>query len=690
MRVFSLRNKLLFFSVILALIPLGIAGLTLITITQDELKSSVNEELSTVAHDVAEEIDSLYRDTWRAPLLMIRNGVDNENLGAAEKGALFLNGIKNVPDIASLQLTAEGVPTPLLLVTQERFVERLREGGVDPKSVVRITPESISALLDPEDLSIGDLTYIPVTDTWLLTMVVSLERKILDRPATLSARINLDRLRERIALHPFRKTGTITLVDRTGHEIFDPERPDLSELDIIQAAIQLRSSGSRAIGVRPYRRPTNEMVLGAFSFPRYLDWTVVVEENEAHAYLAITKMIHSLIMWVLIGFCVAAVGSIVFAQRISRPIVKIGRVADIVGKGDLTVRVGEIKTRDEISDLGRRMNEMVEGLHERFELQKFVSEQTIDAIKGADERGVKLGGQRKKATVFFSDIRGFTEFSERVEPEVVIEMLNTYLRVQAGIVSQFHGDIDKYVGDQLVAVFQDENMAQNAVLAAFEINAQTATLNETYPEWNINIGIGINTGELIMGAMGSEDRMDFTILGDTVNLGARLCAHATRGQILLSEATQKELKDIGWIQTAKLEPIRVKGKSEPIQVYEVVEVQPKIIERRYSRVEVRWPCALRTVVKSIGAELRDLSAGGALIYCQDQIRSDETFQLVIKAPNGKSLAIATEVVWSDFNERSKSGKFGSRFTEPSEEDRLFLLEVISQLGETTTTGYHET
>jgi len=245
------------------------------------------------------------------------------------------------------------------------------------------------------------------------------------------------------------------------------------------------------------------------------------------------------------------------------------------------------------------------------------------------------------------------------------------------------------VGDQLVAVFQDENMAQNAVLAAFEINAQTATLNETYPEWNINIGIGINTGELIMGAMGSEDRMDFTILGDTVNLGARLCAHATRGQILLSEATQKELKDIGWIQTAKLEPIRVKGKSEPIQVYEVVEVQPKIIERRYSRVEVRWPCALRTVVKSIGAELRDLSAGGALIYCQDQIRSDETFQLVIKAPNGKSLAIATEVVWSDFNERSKSGRFGSRFTEPSEEDRLFLLEVISQLGETTT-GYHET
>jgi len=683
MRVFSLRNKLLFFSVILALIPLGIAGRTLITITQDELKSSVNEELSMVADNVAQEIDRLYWDTWRAPLLMIRNAVDNENLGAAEKGALFLDGIKNVPDIVSLQLTAEGVPTPLLLVTQKRFIKKLREGGVDPRSVVRVTSESISALFDPERVSIGDLTYILATDTWLLTMVVSLEGKILERPATLSARINLDRLRDRIALHHFSKTGTITLVDRRALKIFDPERPNLSEVGIIKAALQLLSSGSRAIGVKPYTRPTGEKMLGAFSFPRYLDWAVIVEENEGDAYLAITKMVRSLIMWVLIGFCVAALGSIVFAQRISRPIVKVGKVAEIVGKGDFTVRVGEIKTRDEISDLGKRMDEMVEGLYERFELQKFVSKQTIHAIKGADEGGVKLGGQRKKATVFFSDIRGFTAFSERVEPEIVIDMLNTYLRVQAGIVREFKGDIDKYVGDELVAVFQDEDMVQNAVRAAVEIKTQTAALNEAYPEWDIGIGIGVNTGELVMGAMGSEERMDFTILGDTVNLGARLCSHAARGQILLSEAAYREIEDIAWIQTDKLEPIRVKGKSQPIQVYEVVGVQPKPEERRYPRVEVRWPCTLQTVAKSIGAELRDISVGGALIYCQDQIRLDETFQLVIKAPNGKSLAIAIEAVWSDFDDGDKPDRFGSRFTESSEEERRFLLEVIPQLRETT-------
>ena len=676
---FSLRNKLLFFSVILALIPLGIAGRTLITITQDELKSSVNEELSVVADNLAQEIDEMYRDIWRAPLLLIRNAVDNENLGAAEKAALFLNGIKDVPDIISLQLSAEGVPTPLLLVTQEKSIEKLRQAGLDPKRVLRVSSKTISALLDPERVSIGDLTYIPETDTWLLTMVVALERKIFKRSATLSARINLDRLKDRILLHHFTKTGTITLVDMTGEKLFDPDRPNLRELQIVQAALRLLSSGSRAIGVEPYTRPTGEKMLGAFSFPRYFDWAVIVEENEADAYLAITKMVHSLIMWVLIGFCVAALGAIVFAQRISRPIVKIGKVAQLVGRGDFAVRVAEIKTRDEISDLGKRMNEMIEGLHERFQLQKFVSEQTMHAIKGADGEGVKLGGQRRKATVFFSDIRGFTAFSEKVEPEVVIEMLNTYLRVQAGIVREFHGDIDKYVGDELVALFQGEDMVQNAVLAAVEIHTQTAALNEAHPEWDIGIGIGINTGEMVMGAMGSEDRMDFTILGDTVNLGARLCSQAARGQTLLSEAARREIEGIAWIQTKKLEPIRVKGKSQPILIYEIVGAQPKAKERRYDRAEVRWPCTLRAEDKSVEAELRDISAGGALVHCEDSLELSETLQMVIKPPDGKSLALTIEVVWSDFTEDDTPRRFGARFIEISEEDRRYLLDVISQL-----------
>jgi len=222
-------------------------------------------------------------------------------------------------------------------------------------------------------------------------------------------------------------------------------------------------------------------------------------------------------------------------------------------------------------------------------------------------------------------------------------------------------------------------MVQNAVFAAVEIHTQTATLNEAHPEWNIGIGIGINSGDMVMGAMGSEERMDFTILGDTVNLGARLCSHAARGQTLLSEAARREIEGIAWIQTKRLEPIQVKGKAQPIQIYEVVGAQPKAKKRGYSRAEVRWPCTLRTADRSIETELRDISAGGALIYCQDSLELNETLQMVIKLPDGKSLTLTIEVVWSDFSDDNTPRRFGARFTEISEEDRRYLLDVISQV-----------
>jgi len=268
MITFSLRNKLLFFSVILALIPLGIAGRTLITITENELKSSVNEELSTVAQNLAKEIDELYRDAWHAPLLLMRNAVDNEDLGATEKAALFMNGIKDVPDIVSLQLTADGVPTPLLLATQETFVKNLQEARVDPKTVLRVSLESISQLKNRERISQESLTYVPEADTWLLTMVVPMEHKIFNRSITLSARINLDRLKNRIASHHFTKRGAISLVDNTGRKILDPKRPNLGDLAIVQAVLQLLSSGSRAIGVEPYTKPTGEKMLRLLLSPK--------------------------------------------------------------------------------------------------------------------------------------------------------------------------------------------------------------------------------------------------------------------------------------------------------------------------------------------------------------------------------------------------------------------------------------
>jgi adenylate cyclase len=275
---------------------------------------------------------------------------------------------------------------------------------------------------------------------------------------------------------------------------------------------------------------------------------------------------YSLIAGGVTIFLVWLVLRIFMKAVVVKPIGSLGIVVREVGKGNFSVSTN-IRSNDEIGELSTRINEMIIGLRERFHLQKFVSKQTVDYVQRASEMGVKLGGERKVATVFFSDVRGFTAFSEKVEPEKVVAMLNSILSRQAAIVKKYGGDIDKYVGDELVAVFQGEQMVKRAVQCSIDIQQMMAMIPELTGD-DIAIGIGINTGEMVMGAMGSEERMDFTVIGDAVNLGARLCSAAGRGQVIVSEYSAAYLANDPVIQLKKLEPIKVKGKEAFIQIFE--------------------------------------------------------------------------------------------------------------------------
>ncbi|MFQ6674000.1 MAG: adenylate/guanylate cyclase domain-containing protein [Fidelibacterota bacterium] len=266
-------------------------------------------------------------------------------------------------------------------------------------------------------------------------------------------------------------------------------------------------------------------------------------------------------------FAVAVVLRIFMKIVVVKPLTIIGGTVRQVGEGNLAVSA-DVSSRDEIGILARQINAMIQGLRERLHLTKFVSSETVEAVKGADLTGVSLGGERRQATVLFSDIRGFTAYSEKVEPEKVIEMLNTFLNEQAQIVRQYRGDIDKFVGDELMAVFQGEKMVEDAVTCAVAIQRKVARLNRNYPQ-SIGVGIGINAGPMVMGAVGSEDRMDYTVLGDNVNLGARLCGVAGAGQILVSNRAVDLLGKDHSFHLEDREPISVKGKEKPIEVYEV-------------------------------------------------------------------------------------------------------------------------
>jgi adenylate cyclase len=569
----NLRSKLLLFATVLAIIPLLIAGQSLIRIARDELKSSANDQLVTVARQEAEEIDALFEHAWLAPLVLVRNAIDGEGLGAQEKIALLRQGVADLTDVVALQLTLEGARLPPV-ATQERYVDRLRKAGLDPLGVLRTSPESIwEAVAKGGNYGLR-VDYVAEADAWLATLILPLRNPIAGNRAAFSARVDLSRLRAAIAEHPFQRTGSIIVVDASGRRVLDKDRADLGNLDIVKRALALLASRSGVVSVDRYTRPGGEVMLGAFAFARPFQWAVIAEKSEANAYFAVGEMLKSLALWLAAGLVVAAIGAIIFAVRISHPILRIGEAATEVGKGNFQARVTGVRSRDEIGDLAERINTMIVQINERFQLAKFVSGGTLAAIQKSDHEGVKLGGERREVAILFADIRGYTAFSEGRDPETVVEVLNYYFQRLADVVQEHHGDIDKYVGDQIMAVFLGDEMVDNALaccLAFQEVMRELALQN---PDWGLEVGSGVDAGEVVMGAMGGKQRMDYTVLGDHVNLAARLCSHASPCQTLISENAYERVKAKQRFRFEPLEPIHVKGKAKPQVIFAVHPVAP--------------------------------------------------------------------------------------------------------------------
>jgi adenylate cyclase len=262
------------------------------------------------------------------------------------------------------------------------------------------------------------------------------------------------------------------------------------------------------------------------------------------------------LIFVGVVFLLFLILSLFLKRTVISPIQSIGYVASQVTKGNFQEKTA-ITTHDEIGELGQKINTMVDGLYERFALSKYVSSSTIDSIRHSEK------GTKTEISLFFSDIRGFTSFSEKLVPEAVVENLNKILTVQTEIIQKHGGDIDKYVGDEIVALFMGENKEQNACRAALEI--QTYILLYQDELSHLAVGIGLNTGEVVLGRVGSEKRADFTVIGDHVNFAARLCSEAKGGMVMISESTYQKIRDHAEV-TGPYE-IKVKGKEQAQKVY---------------------------------------------------------------------------------------------------------------------------
>jgi class 3 adenylate cyclase len=199
----------------------------------------------------------------------------------------------------------------------------------------------------------------------------------------------------------------------------------------------------------------------------------------------------------------------------------------------------------------------------RHNMEKYISSSAVNAIYSAVTLKKELfKGEMQNIIVFFSDVRGFTSYSEKNTPETVVGQLNTLFEIQADIIHSHGGTIDKFVGDEIMAVFPFDK-AHDAAKAALEIVSAINDDDDTVFE----VGIGIHTGEAVVGSIGTKDRRDYTAIGNTVNTGARLCSASSSGEVIVSSEVFDMLgNELGKRFTSE-KRLQLKGKSKPVKVY---------------------------------------------------------------------------------------------------------------------------
>jgi adenylate cyclase len=210
--------------------------------------------------------------------------------------------------------------------------------------------------------------------------------------------------------------------------------------------------------------------------------------------------------------------------------------------------------------------------------QRYVSAQIVDEILDAAEP-VNLKGQRKTVTILLSDIRGFTALAEQLQPEALVQFLNSYFSAMIDIIFEHEGTLDKFMGDAILALFgapvSRDDDAFRAVKTAIAMQRKLRELNDAWRtdgKPNIRIGIGISTGEVVAGNIGSEKRMEYTVIGQDVNYAQRIEALTKElpADILISESTYEQVKTR--VTAQEFEPLIIKGKREPIKVYAVLDL----------------------------------------------------------------------------------------------------------------------
>lgn len=306
---------------------------------------------------------------------------------------------------------------------------------------------------------------------------------------------------------------------------------------------------------------------------------VIVEAPVGRVELKLQPILISELLSLLVAILIAVPAALMISHRASRPLKSLQLGVARIAAGELDTPV-PVKTRDEFGEVALAVNAMASGLKERDRVKStfahYVSQQVMDSIMTSGGE-IRLSGDRRRITVLFCDIRGFSTMSEKLAPEKVVKLLNEYFEAMVEVVFRNEGTLDKFIGDGMMVLFgapkDDPYQEEHAMRTAIEIQNELRILSEKWKAEGVVIrsGVGINSGPAVVGNIGSSRRMDYTAIGDTVNLASRL-ETATKDLgvgILVSEYTYIALK--GTFRFKEMGSIKVKGRTDPVLTYTLDE-----------------------------------------------------------------------------------------------------------------------
>jgi adenylate cyclase len=311
-----------------------------------------------------------------------------------------------------------------------------------------------------------------------------------------------------------------------------------------------------------------------------LDQIGLIQSDPKRVSVFASQMPHVLIFIFALAFAALAILSFLISRSVSEPFQRMGEAMKKIREGKLNVSISVV-SNDEMGVMAAGFNRMAEGLRERDFIREtfgsYVSQEVAAEILTSNA-GVKLAGELRDISILVSDLRGFTRLTATMEPQLVLKMINAYLEAMTEVIVRHDGTIDEIMGDGLLVFFgaprRLPDHARRAVECALAMQSASLLLNEEYEKQSLpslEMGIGINCGELVVGSIGSEKRRKYGAMGSPINVAYRVEAQTSGGEILVTPEIHERLGQSLIVQS--LREVTLKGIEDPMILYQVVGIK---------------------------------------------------------------------------------------------------------------------